>query len=395
MSLERLMFFFGAGVSFPSGLPGARELTQRLTSKSWFRHTDDRYYEGPSMAGWEGIDYGRVAQELVRNLLRREDRYRASRKAPPTNYEDVFSLLDRLISESTGQRYSLDSGTLLRSLESRWLKKHNEGLKYPWTDNPYASALQHAQYLIQGVIRTELGRNVPVVGFDLLKSCRDCGLAGRYDFATLNHDLLLERFLSSIELPVADGFADIRGDAAFYSEESLRVALGSRLMKLHGSIDWYLLRDDGKDDDATLFEGIAKTPGDSWHCRTPGGWVYSPLKGEPEVVTGTHSKEAAYSDGIFRSQMLVFEETLRQTERVVCCGYSWRDSGINVRFRTWLKSNPATRLIVLHKNVPELEATPGWRWFDWYDDLIKKSRVVIVPKWLCETTLADITPHLN
>ena len=42
----KFMLFLGSGVSLPSGLPGVNDITAKVLSGDYFRHTDGFYYRG-------------------------------------------------------------------------------------------------------------------------------------------------------------------------------------------------------------------------------------------------------------------------------------------------------------------------------------------------------------
>jgi hypothetical protein len=80
-----------------------------------------------------------------------------------------------------------------------------------------------------------------------------------------------------------------------------------------------------------------------------------------------------------------------QTQHVVCCGYGWRDAGMNQLLLEWLHSSLNNRLYLLHKNaVSELFHRPYSFWMHRYEKLQKFGRLRIVDKWLCDLTSEDL-----
>ena len=81
---------------------------------------------------------------------------------------------------------------------------------------------------------------------------------------TLNHDTLLERTFRAAGLEFADGFGESVDGVRYWEPGRFEGPEPSRrLVKLHGSVDWFLLRPDGGEFHE---EKIAQVSGnDPWH----------------------------------------------------------------------------------------------------------------------------------
>ena len=104
------------------------------------------------------------------------------------------------------------------------------------------------------------------------------------NFATLNHDRLLEAFFRKNNLLFDDGFYDF-GDHDRFDGYRLHVSAERKLLKLHGSIDW---RSCG----GSLSYHVARlrdpSVGNNDHILHEG------TQPHPEIVIGTYNKLEEY-----------------------------------------------------------------------------------------------------
>src|SRR5690606_4979016 len=129
---------------------------------------------------------------------------------------------------------------------------------------------------------------------------------------TLNHDLVLETFFNENEIPFCDGFSDPINNVRYWSPKIYNEYMDKiRFLKIHGSIDWYRLREDGSD----------------WHdeniCIVTDGNIHMSLnqKGNyqfscdvsPQILVGTFNKLAEYTSGIFIDLLCLFKKYLNET----------------------------------------------------------------------------------
>jgi len=208
-----------------------------------------------------------------------------------------------------------------------WLWRDDLGTKGEWRDARPPSAklaelTREAMNYIDGVVRwaldqttADLGDLDPRIHAALLDACRDKEVR-RVDVVTLNHDTLLERAFVRAEMPLEDGFRlDRRGVSLWHGFEWKRTQK-VRLIKLHGSIDWWRFRSRGPAD--RIIRGMA---GDdlSWNA----------LDRRPVVLVGTFNKMLDYLRAPHIEHLAVFRRALLRCSSVVVAGYSFRDKGVN------------------------------------------------------------------
>lgn len=146
---------------------------------------------------------------------------------------------------------------------------------------------------------------------------------GCAEIVSLNHDLHLDQVLGAESIA---GFCD--GAPSTFHPDYLKRE-GLRLIKLHGSIDW--------------FSGVRGEPTKRFPELVGQRIVSGPL-----VLSGTISKLEDYNYGPFPWLWAEFQSALRETRRIVVCGYGFKDVGINSRVADWLTHYPEARLLILH-----------------------------------------------
>ena len=152
--------------------------------------------------------------------------------------------------------------------------------------------------------------------------------------ATLNYDKSIETLAAAKGVSLDTGISGWRGGHDWMWEESARV----RLLKLHGSIDWTLV---STDTSGGLTESAIQIGGPLQDTATR-------FQGKPGVVFGTRGKVRA--EGPFLAMLQAFDDMLREVNRVVIVGYSFRDEHINVALSRWVNSAPQRAITVVDPN---------------------------------------------
>ena len=217
----------------------------------------------------------------------------------------------------------------------------------------------------------------------------------RVNLVTLNHDLLIERYLENISCYFIDGFTEPDGEFCYfnqklYDNENEKV----KLYKLHGSLNWYRIRDYVKEENTT-YDFYAKLVGNNrWHCKNSKGKVLTTIESYPIFLTGTYNKQSDYSHGIIRYVHLKFYECLYNCNIIIMSGYGWNDKGVNTYLFEWIMTSKDRKLILLHENPESIKESKSAMWHR-YDDFIKWGRIIPVKKWMSDTKLNDILEYLK
>ncbi|WP_126176778.1 SIR2 family protein [Tsuneonella rigui] len=139
---------------------------------------------------------------------------------------------------------------------------------------------------------------------------------------SLNYDLLLERSAKSRGISIDYGLRswNLRRYIKFYDGEI-------KLIKLHGSLNWYLENfDDIEVSDRLL-----------------------PNKKHALIFGG--QAEKLFSDGPFLALRHSFFEQLRQSNILLVAGYSFGDQHVNAMIRAWMRTRRQAKLIVINPGL--------------------------------------------
>lgn len=336
----RVVFLLGSGASLHAGMPSVGEITGRVLS-------GERVLEGG--AGFRVVDQLPANHAIWRRkvdaavafaaeLKQLCDDYWASQdKGRQTNYEDI-AYVARQVDDGLMSEYENPALLPLN-------KKLGEEVGREPRDLMELAAMT-ADY-IDDVVCGMLGG--PIGPVDHLAAIADAcsdGWVEDLTVATLNHDLVLERMFSETNTHYSDGFEREFGTLRIWSDtfDSTR-----KLLKLHGSINWWRYRFalDGHSGQLTA----KSTNRDPEHPRGPVGEDLGyPLTGRPLVLTGTFNKILAYPTGIYADQHFRFHEALNAAEALIVIGYGFRDKAINARIVAWAERPGARQMLVVHRD---------------------------------------------
>lgn len=332
----------------------------------------------------ESIGEAKRIQEFLRIIKENIDPHLRVREARKSHYEDLYATALQIVQDETRE---ITNPLIAKSLE--WLKAASTQLwvagDHHIDKNRFASLADRTSDFIQWVVYHQIRKASIPIGMNIISTVARA--ANELDIFSLNHDLLIETQLTKDGVTFADGFSNKQGDARIFSWSWNETGCATRLLKLHGSINWYMFRFKEWDQVASVDEGPDYSRGED-------GKPLEPLDVKPMFLTGTTVKEQAYGIGFFGDFFTRFRELLRKHQTLICCGYGWGDKGINIRLNQWLRDAKANRIVILQNSPVEELARKRFWYFQW-DDYIKANKVLVVPKWLSECTLADLEPFFD
>jgi hypothetical protein len=183
----------------------------------------------------------------------------------------------------------------------------------------------------------------PAVAFDTLDEVIKT-IGARFAFFSLNHDLLLERFLQGKNVRFYDGF-EIHPETPDFRtfNFSRRAFEKARLSvtKLHGSVNWRRYRH--------IRSRVAR---DKWRdeffgIRLQENRVFELMDELPLVLVGTFNKILQYSTPVFLQMMGEFHHYLQTSSHLIVCGYGFGDKGINTLLAYWMsEKTPRTMYVI-------------------------------------------------
>lgn len=295
-------------------------------------------------------------------------------KTRTTNYEDI-SYVARQIEDGLLSEY--ENPALLplnQRLGAQTGRSQEELLEIAGASADY----------IDDIVRSLLSR--PVAAVDHLGAVVDAfgnETVDEITLATLNHDVVVEHALREAGQPYADGFGEAFGTLLLWNEEF--APANRKLLKLHGSIDWwrYRLERNGWSGQITA----RAADGDPLHARDPDGELIEfPVDGRPQILTGTFNKILQYGSGVYADQHYRFHEALASADALVVIGYGFRDKAINSRIVAWAERPGQRRMVVVHGRPAELGTRARGaireKWNRWQ----QQGLLTFVPEYLSSTT---------
>jgi len=343
----------GAGASMDAGLPRATQLTERLSQHVVALGRPDVTAAFHAVVGgiiaWDtghgrnpfaGVDSERVF-EAITLLAARDDVNMASSLVPFVaswipSIVTMGKVTDFPVNITSNMSYSLSEG--------------NDGLMEVVLKQAIASAagIRHPRDTLGqlvGDIVTGLGG---ILSLDAGRSSYLTPLlrpqpTDTVQIVSLNYDLALEQAASESGISIDRGIEQW-SDGSIWSWGSDRAAV--RLLKLHGSIDWHYVggrpRHGGEELPSTRIEvgnidGIVLGLANS--------------RAIPALIFGLGTK--LRSDGPFMPMLNAFAEMLRESDRLVVIGYSFRDEHVNTALRQWTYQGHRDGLVVIDPSASD------------------------------------------
>jgi hypothetical protein len=386
MMNRSVILFLGSGISYDSGLPTVRGITDSLFDGEWSARPGDGFCPGSS-GGVASAPWVPKLREFLRVLSSHADRYATRRRQSPATYEDLYFLCQQIRDEETSE---IDNPAiqpfcdLIRN-EIGPLCQRFEPPNQEIEVNLGEFARKSCQF-IECVVENSLATCVSPKGLGLVgQLAHEPGV--KLTITTLNHDLLVERSLETQAIPYADGYDQPAPDLCWFNP-ALFEARDSKvkLLKLHGSINWGW-----------------------WSSKNQQGWAkrqlgtkppYRDLSGDvltryPDSVCliGTYNKLPSYNYGALAHLHTKFFLLLQEHANIVMSGYGWNDHSINGRLLEWLYGRSDRKIVLLHERPEELKSSKSAMWHR-YDKLVQSGKLIALRKWLSGTQLDEIRRYI-
>jgi hypothetical protein len=393
---EKVSFLLGSGVSKRAGMPSVKDITEIvLSGVGVARYTGGNYYIGepdPITMGY----VERVVAFLNRLYAEIKDYY-GSRpyytpdSEPTINYEDLYYVALQIYQSQTGAHdnpvVQAFVDRIISDIKQLFVQKEHEIIKRKW-DLPKIA--EEATYYIHDVV-SDILRRTKSTDLSYLScigdACQDVDLP--VNLFTLNHDTVLEQYLEGSGVEYTDGIESTEKGYRYWSPEVFEHSTHKvRLFKLHGSWNWFRYEQSaatGRNDPV----GMA-IDGRYWLIKGPDGELQRRDCGRSMLLVGTFNKIPEYTNRIFADLFCQFRRALRETDILIVCGYSFGDQGINMQVEEWANSADKTVMVVIHENPEVLEMGAGGNIYHNWDRWFKNKKLVVVSKWIEDTSWKDI-----
>ena len=362
----------GAGTSQATGYPSTESLTKRvLSGRGVVRQPNSSYCiddtfvasddtpDSANVIDRENSLKTRLVRDIVNWLHEAAKNYYASYHEYPTiNYEELFYLAGQACDDYAGEMENPAIHSFTRDLKD-YIVTETAG-------EPYKSLAlcKETRNYIADIVWHSLVRHEPGHAIHLERLAHVCRSGEVTSISTLCHDNHVERFLRQWDVALSDGFSEPQNDVRYWNGD-FSVEGTIPFLKLHGSVDWFRFRPDGRD----LWEekiGIPPPGVFHDHTETPDGDGQIAVDGRPLLLIGTFNKISQYTSGMFLDLHYRFRATLGKANRLVICGYGFRDKRINEEIIDWIYGKHGRRLVIIHPCI---------------EDLVRNARGVIRNHW--------------
>jgi len=387
--LLKPVWLLGAGVSFPAVKLTTQQITDRvLSGEGITHHSSGSYYVNvPDLTDHMPDSVLRVVRFLC-GL--KAEAYKYFTPKPSVTYEHLYHLVSQIHDNESGDYENPAVSVFINETPldiAPLLVGNGRGHSQTWDIlNLAREASNYIRDVVCGLLIN------PIDTLEYLECFRQAATdpdIAKTDIFTLNHDTLLENYLDQRGVRYNNGFGPkINGlrywNADLLDSEPCRV----RILKLHGSVNWFRLRHPEGDWSAEVTAMVLGPA--SWPLRRQDGGRWDCPEGRPMILAGTFNKMLSYTSGVFADLHCQFHHSLRRAETLIVCGYSFGDKGINSRITEWIYSTSAKRLIVIHPEPDQLHnfARPAIRekWEGWK----RQGRLTVIPKLIEEVDWPEI-----
>jgi len=352
-------FLLGSGASRPAGLPTTDDLTETILSGDGYaRHPDGSYFKGQALYAHNGEPDSHVPEisRFLRWLTCHASPYYDRALGRMANYENLYYLVGQIYDEEVGNLDNLLVFDAQRDIRLKLCEcaEHIAPMRRSLSISYVTSEILN--YMASVVASKLDGQVGPSEYLSFLQDALGVNTSAQLSVFTLNHDLLLERFLSSRNIPLIDGFGTPVNAVRYWNPRLFSSTDKGHviLLKLHGSIRWFRFRSDGQDwwDERI---GLPET-GDIQHTRGPDGQMQRAVDSRPLMLIGTFNKIPEYTGSVFSDIFAEFRRRLVGVETLVVCGYGFGDKGINGQLIEWLYALRGRRIVLVHPEPDELRA---------------------------------------
>lgn len=340
----------GSGISFPSKVFNVDQLTDKLLSGNWSLQ-QNKYVEIED-EGYKNDPRIISLQKLLQHILERYSTY-----SHKLNYEEIFYVIDCL----KNYDYWPQENFIYKN-EYEHFKSHFNSFLKPdkWYD--FGMVFNDIFKYFQSTLSHLLEKHKTIEGLSLFDEIYKAKEISTCNIFTLNHDILLEKYFDKNKYEYNNGFNEKDGDVYLFDFEILKSGKPDfRIIKLHGSIDWYSFPQRSGSYKQSRY-GISKD--DLNTLKNKEGKAYEPLFDFPHFLSGTHNKIIDYSNSTFFELRNYFFSKHEEISNTIVSGYGWRDEGINKVFYNWLNNSKTNKLHLLYNDVRN---ETGFRDYDFYE----------------------------
>jgi len=372
-----ITFLLGSGISIPSKVSGVDQVTEKLLTGKWAIQ-NNKYIE---VDDEDHRNDPRILS-IQKLLLHIQERYSSDHHC--LNYEELFYVAVSF------KNYDLHPHeNFIYKTEFNYFEEFfNRELKPDkWYD--FEMVLNEIFKFFQSSISYLLQEHKEIKGFGLFEEIQEDPEVEICNLFTLNHDVILEKYFDEKGFDYNSGFNEKNGDVSLFNFDSLESNEGDfRLIKLHGSINWFSFSQEPGRIKQTRY-GIPEAEKELHELKNSEGENYEPLFDYPHFLSGTRNKIIDYNNSTFFELRNYFFRKLEQSNNLIASGYGWRDEGIDQVIYNWLNKNKNNRIHFLYNNLKD---DTGFRTLEFYKS---RDQIVDYQVYLQSTEWTNIKQNLS
>jgi hypothetical protein len=390
---KKIVYLLGSGVSIRAGMLSTENITDKVMSEEdMFRSTDFYYHFGkkPTIIELQDLpdEYVRRIRTFLKRLKVEIELYYQYRLPRPTNYEDLFYVVNQIHDSESGDHDNPVIGAFIDKIfpdiKELFITRENEHNE--WNLKSLTTETKNYIRYIAWSVLSKSPSCLDYFGF-IKHACFDEYLSNR-DIFTLNHDTNIEQYLLKNHIQFVDGFGEPEYEVRYWNPDLFESESNMvRLFKLHGSIDWFEFSKANGDRRI----GIPLN-NDIEHTKdSEGNFHHLVNQGYPLILLGTFNKMMEYISGIYSTLHYQFIKSLNNSQRLFISGYGFRDKGINIRIIEWIISSKNNKILIVHPKPESLKNESRGAIANKWDDWKEQGKLIIVPKRIEDVTKEDVS----
>lgn len=376
-------------------MPSTMEITERILSGQGVMRTSATSYEINQPLDGTKDEYVPRVLKFLQVLKCEVDKYYISDLERSTNYEDLYFLASQ-IHDSELRKYDNPAiqpfiDKIAPDIESLLVGEDGET-----SMNDIIDIAREAIHYIEDIVWKFLRNNPSQCNHLALltDACKDDSLVNINIF-NINHDTVLEHCLKENDVKYADGFGKPVEDVRYWEPELFEINSSKRirLIKLHGSIDWFRLRSQQNG-------GIVERIGiplnrDYEDTKDPEGNPQSAVNSRPIILVGTLNKMLQYTNWIYAELYSQFRKSLRDCNALVISGYSFGDIGINSSVWEWINAEAGHKVAIIHPDPERLRDHSRPAISGSWDQWTEQNKIRLISKLIEESSWEEIKSVLR
>lgn len=382
---KKLGLLIGSGVSCAVGYPRMSKITEKVFSGDGVvRDIGVREYSLVPDHDGGPCDWTYAVCNLLKSLKRKtRNFYREVGRE--INYEDLYYIVRQIHDSLVGEYenpitvpFEIYLKKRLKTLESA-----NPELFARLKILDYISLISfvdNACKYIEGIVSQMLTKKPEEPGkLQIFREAHDDAEVTSIDLFTLNYDNLIESLFSGWGIKYNDGFGTDDQGFNYYNSSLLdKYSSGNRIIKMHGSLDWFYFYDNKRIARvATESGGTPDLPADRRNQMS-----------QSLILIGTFNKMLEYTRSIFNDMLCHFNRGMRCIDRLIISGYGFGDKGINSVLANWFSQNKNNRAVIIHHDPERLKknARPAIGDNDRWYKLVNNGQLKLCPKKIEDAT---------